>query len=97
MKPRRLDSETMVSRLATDGPGSSAGGVGLAAVIAVSSGRGRRTSCKLVVTAAVERSRRSTTRAAILARARVRGARAEGDSVEEQYPSRVADAWVLRR
>src|ERR1035437_6725288 len=30
MKPRRLDSETIVSRLATDGPGTSAGGVGLA-------------------------------------------------------------------
>ena len=29
MKPRRLESETMVSRLATDGPGSSAGVVGL--------------------------------------------------------------------
>src|SRR5664279_544611 len=42
MKPRRFDSETMVSRFSTDGPGSSTGVVGLAAVTVVSSGTGGR-------------------------------------------------------
>src|SRR5271157_5753837 len=42
MKPRRLDSETMVSRLATDGPGSSVVLVGLAAVTLISWRRGGR-------------------------------------------------------
>src|SRR5664279_5990758 len=50
MKPRRLDSETIVSRLATDGPGSSAGVVCLASVTVVSSGTGGRgllrTACR---------------------------------------------------
>src|SRR5450759_4351457 len=42
MNPRRFDSETMVSRAATDGPGSSTEVVGLSAVTVVSSGTGGR-------------------------------------------------------
>src|ERR1035437_4269333 len=45
MKPRLFDSETMVSRAATDGPGSSTWVVGLSAVTVVSSGTGGRISC----------------------------------------------------
>src|SRR5450759_979223 len=45
MNPRRFDSETMVSRAATDGPGSSTEVVGLSAVTVVSSGTGGGTSC----------------------------------------------------
>src|ERR1035437_7822464 len=56
MKPRRLDSETIVSRAATDGPGSSNWVVGLSAVTVVSSGTGGRTSCgRLLGRRALER------------------------------------------
>src|SRR5450756_2685303 len=56
MKPRLFDSETIVSRAATDGPGSSTWVVGLSAVTVVSSGTGGGTSCGLIPNGAGDRT-----------------------------------------
>src|ERR1035437_4803831 len=78
MKTRLFDSETMVSRAATEGPGSSTEVVVLSAVTVVSSGTGGGTSCELISNGpAIECSKRLGRNSRTSAQARAQAPRRE--------------------